>query len=64
MGHRPPPPCINIVNIMWEWGLVSRGGGDVAEAKKKRPETMAIRSWLCYMNVFVLWKIQGFAIFA
>ena len=43
MGRCPPPPpvkqdtiipitYINIVNIMWEWGLVLRGN-DVAEAK-------------------------------
>ena len=27
-----PNMCINIVNIMWEWGIVL-GGGDVAETK-------------------------------
>ena len=47
-----PNTCINIVNIMWEWGLVSRVGGMMLQRLKT--ENVAFWSLLFYINNRVL----------
>ena len=56
MGHPSTPwnnrpliqnVCINIVNIMWEWGLVSWGG---TMLQRQESKNVAIWLWLCYIN--------------
>ena len=46
--------CISIVNIMWEWGLVSRGGGTMLYRQK----TESVTYWLLlfYIKSRVPWQ--------
>ena len=62
-GTSSPPPwnktplipntCINIVNIMWEWGLVSQGG---TMLQRQKNENVAISSSMFYINNRFLWQ--------
>ena len=61
MEHRSPPwykttlipnTCINIVNIMWKWGLVSRE--ERCCSGKKKTENVAFWTLLFYINNRVL----------
>ena len=47
--------CINKVNIMWEWGLVSKGG-TMLQGQKNNIENVTFRSYLFYINHCVLWQ--------
>ena len=51
-----PNMCINIVNIMWEWGLVSRGGGERCLKRQKiNPKMWGFLSLLFYIINRVPW---------
>ena len=51
-----PNTCINIVNFMWEWGLVSRGEGTMFQRQKT--ENVAIWSKLFYIY-YVLFAVSA-----
>ena len=62
LWDNPPPPgykripnmCIDIVNIMWEWGVVSKGKRMLQRQKKNQNENVIIWLRLCYWNNCVL----------